>query len=318
MIGAGSERGAALLSVLLLVAVMATVAATTLDRVTLATRLAGNAATSGQARAWLGTAEQLASTRIEDLLGADQSQTTLAGGWLGVDRSIALPDGGIVHVRVEDGSNCFNLNSLVEQREASLVPRPTGGSQFSALMGLLGIPEGEAAGIAVSATAYLADSGMAAPTRDGNDGVVSRLMADPSELRAVHGVSARHYGMLERWICALPTTDLAPINVNTLLAEQAPLLAMLDPIRIDLNRARAQLASRPPQGYGSVLNFWNSPAFKDIGPSQEASQQIKVKSSFFTLRARVAAGDIEFSEAVQIDARATPVRIVRRHFSEAM
>src|SRR5690606_12898479 len=53
------ERGAALLSVLLLVAVMATVAATALDRIGVATRLAGNAATLAQARLWLQMTEQL-------------------------------------------------------------------------------------------------------------------------------------------------------------------------------------------------------------------------------------------------------------------
>ena len=42
------ERGAALLSVLLLVAVMAVIAATALDRLTLATRIAGSAATVDQ------------------------------------------------------------------------------------------------------------------------------------------------------------------------------------------------------------------------------------------------------------------------------
>ena len=40
------ERGAALLTVLLLVAVMAVIAATALDRLTLATRIAGSAATA--------------------------------------------------------------------------------------------------------------------------------------------------------------------------------------------------------------------------------------------------------------------------------
>ena len=46
------ERGAALLAVLLLVAVMAVIAASALDRLMLATRIAGSAATVDQGRAY--------------------------------------------------------------------------------------------------------------------------------------------------------------------------------------------------------------------------------------------------------------------------
>ena len=49
--GAKDERGAALLTVLLLVAVMAVIAATALDRLTLATRIAGSAQIQGLSRA---------------------------------------------------------------------------------------------------------------------------------------------------------------------------------------------------------------------------------------------------------------------------
>ena len=95
MIAPANERGVALLSVLLLVAVMATVAATALDRIGIGTRLAANAATVGHGRAWLESAELLATTRIEDLLAADETKT-LGAGWLGLERRIALPDGAVV------------------------------------------------------------------------------------------------------------------------------------------------------------------------------------------------------------------------------
>lgn len=319
MIGTTGERGAALLSVLLLVAVMATVAATALDRIGIATRLAGNSATLVQARAWLGTAELLAMTRIEDLLAADQSQTTLAGGWMGVERSIALPDGALVRARIDDGGNCFNLNSLVEQRSGQLVARPVGGSQFAALMTLVGIAPGEAQRIAAAATDHIDSDSSPTPGGGEDQGALSanRLMADPSELRTVPGVDERHYRLLERWICALPAADLSPINVNTLLPEQSPLLAMLDPVNLNLSRARAQLAGRPAAGYGSVLEFWNSAILKGLPVPPAATAQVRVRSSFFRLRARVAAGGLELAEEALIDARTTPARLVQRRFGGA-
>lgn len=319
-----SQRGAALLTVLLLVAVMATIGATALDRIGLATRLAGNVSTIAQSRAWLGTAELLAVARIEDLLALDQLQTTLAGGWLGVERSIALPDGATVRARVGDGGNCFNLNGLVErQADGRLTERPRGREQFVALMTLFGIAPGEADRIASSAADYIdSDSTpLAAGAEDGGGAGAAMppnaMMADASELRSVAGVTARHYGMLERWLCALPAAEPAPINVNTLLVEQAPLLAMLAPGILDVARARAQLSARPAVGYGSVLDFWNAPVLRGLEIPQASAQQVKVRTSFFTLRAAVTAGDVEVRESALIDARTSPARIVRRQWGEA-
>ena len=84
-----SERGAALLTVLLLVAVIAVLAATALEKLRLATRLGGNAIAMDQARAYGLAAETLALTKVSDLLSRDKSRVTLAGGWSG--RAIPLP-----------------------------------------------------------------------------------------------------------------------------------------------------------------------------------------------------------------------------------
>ena len=50
MVPRPSERGAALLSVLLMVAVLAVIAATTLDRLSLSSKLSGNGNALAQAR----------------------------------------------------------------------------------------------------------------------------------------------------------------------------------------------------------------------------------------------------------------------------
>ncbi len=207
---------------------------------------------------------------------------------MGTPRSIVLPDGGTVRATVRDGGNCFNLNSLVEPRPGGLlVARFDGARQFAALMTSLGIGSGEAVQIAASAADYIDTNSVPDPA-GGEDAAyaaggaalpANQLMADPSELRAVANVSARDYRLLSRWICALPTADLSPINVNTLLPEQAPLLAMLGPDTIDLARARAALAARPAAGYGSVLDFWKTPSLEGLQVPPQATQQVKVRTS---------------------------------------
>jgi general secretion pathway protein K len=315
-----SERGAALLSVLLLVAVMATVAATALDRIGIGTHLAMNAATVGQGRAWLESAELLVTTRIEDLL-AKNEEKTLGAGWLGLERRMALPNGGTVRARIEDGGNCFNLNSLVRRQEdGRLISRKEAVDQFAALMTMLGIGAGDAARIAASASDYI-DSDSFPQNLGSEDGgkilPANHMMADPSELRAVAGVTDRHYNLFSRWICALPTAEATGINVNTLLPEQSPLIAMLSPGRIDPAVARAVIARRPAAGFDDTLDFWQLPGLEGIDLPSGAVDQVKVRTSFFVLKARVDAAGIDVRETALIDARAKPARVIRRSWSDA-
>ena len=313
------ERGAALLSVLLLVAVMATVAVTALDRIGVGTHVAANAAVAGQARAWLESAELLATTRIEDLLAADRKKT-LRSRWLGAEHKMTLPGGAVVHARVEDGGNCFNLNSLVQRNDdGALVANPPAVNQFAALMTMLGIQAGEAARIAASASDYI-DSDNVPQSLGVEDGgktlPANHLMADASELRAVATVTDRHYGLLSRWICTLPLVELSEINVNTLLPEQAPLIAMLAPGRIDPRRAAAAIARRPAEGFDDGLNFWQSPGLSNTDLPSGAVDQIKVRTSFFVLKARVESSDNDVRETALIDAREVPARVIRRSWSD--
>lgn len=319
------ERGAALLTVLLLVAVMATVAATVLDRLGLATRLAGNARDAAQAQAWLGAAELIAMTGIEDLVEAQPKRVTPAGNWLGVPRSIDLPDGMRVRAVVGDGGNCFNLNALAQLVGTDvLAPRPEGLLEFVALMSAVGIDPARARGIAAAATDYIDDD--EAPGRDGVETggyppgarPANRAMTDRSELRAVPGVSARDYARLERWLCALPVVGKSPINVNTLRPEEAPLLVMLVQGKVDTVRARAILVQKPAGGYGSVDEFFNAPAFASLIIPRAAREQAKVVTEFYTFNASVEGRDDGelIAERALIDARQVPARLISRQWGE--
>src|SRR3546814_4981580 len=72
---------------------MAVIAATALDRLTLATRIAGSAAAVDQGLAYSFAAEQIALRRVADLVARDPAKLTLAGNWLGRDFVLPLPGG---------------------------------------------------------------------------------------------------------------------------------------------------------------------------------------------------------------------------------
>ena len=319
------ERGAALLTVLLLVAIISVIAATSLERLRLSTRLSINAVSIDQSRAYAQAAETLALTRVTDLLGRDPSRVTLAGGWS--DRPFGLPvPGGIATARVTDGGNCFNLNSLVVETAPGTYASYTAGIvQFARLMRLLNVP-GNLPDAIAAATADWIDSDDGSGPNGAEDGAYTgrdppyrtagTLMADPSELRAVTGMDAEIYARLRPWICALPIAARSVININTLTPEQAPLLAMLLPDTLGIEGARTLLLRRPPIGYASLVEFWDMPALSGIVAPQDARGQTDVTTTWFNLRVDVTQGPTRLREDALIDARALPARLVRRQWGE--
>jgi general secretion pathway protein K len=319
-----SERGAALLAVLILVAITGAIAAASLERLRMSRLLSGNVIAVDQARQFAIGAEQLGVLIIDDLLALDRTRTTLAGGWNGGTRRIPMPGGGLVQARVRDGGNCFNVNSVVQgSLREGLARRQSGVDQFSGLMLLLGVPPAEAHRIAEAAADW-ADSDSvpgpagaedaaygqgAQPFRTGNT-----LFADVSELRALAGMRPEHYSRIRPYVCALPVAELSPINVNTLLPEQAVLLSMLAPTRLSEAMARRVLAVRPPAGWNQPTEFWRHEALSALGVPLEAQQQVRVRTDWFVLDISSNVAETQFFETALVDARLQPARVVRRRW----
>lgn len=323
---ADAERGAALLTVLLLVAVIAVLAATALERLRLSTRVAGNAAAIEQGRAYALAAETLALTRITSLLSRSPGRIALTGGWSGRPFGLPLPGGGVATARVTDGANCFNLNSLVTESEPGVyASEPLGRTLFTRLLRLTGAPPQVAEQVAAGAADWI-DSDDAVQYAGAEDAAYLRgetpyrtagaLMADASELRAVSGVTPELYERVRPWICALPAAQPTRINVNTLLPEQAPLLSIFYPEgRLPPDAARQYLLRRPPQGYGDVSAFLNGPAAAGITP--DIPNQLDIKTRWFALRVDVSLGGAVVEERALIDASRLPARLVSRQWGEA-
>ncbi|WP_194150378.1 type II secretion system minor pseudopilin GspK [Sphingomonas oligophenolica] len=318
------ERGAALLTVLLLVAVIAVLAGTALERLRLSTRLAGNAAAGAQARGYAEAAEALAVTRISNLLGKDNTRVTLAGGWSGAPFGLPLPGGGTAIARVTDGGNCFNLNGLVSESAPGVYTTyPTARVEFARLMRLIQIPAGSADRIAAS-TADWIDTDQNQQPSGAEDGTyiakptpyrtAGTLMADPSELRAIDGVTPDIYATLRPYVCTKPKAELSRINVNTLQPEKAALVAMLYPDTMSVAQAQTMLVRRPPDGYPSVAIFLNGAS--GIVPDTGGDGQLSVTSGWFALTIDVNLNGTQLREHALIDATRLPARLVSRQWGE--
>jgi general secretion pathway protein K len=318
-----SERGAALLAVLVLVAIMGGIAAGAVERLRLSTALATNGAALDQARAYAVAVEDLLSLRIDDLMNESPYVTNLEGDWNGKPRAIPLPGEGQAIGTIRDGGNCFNLNSLVEGDPAGgYTRRQTAVEQFVGLMRVTGIAEPDARRVAEAASDWAdSDSQAGAGSEDqayaagepayrtGNT-----LFADASELRAVAGVTPQMYRALKPFVCALPVSDPSLINVNTLLAWQAPLLAMFAPDRAQIERVRGLIGSRPARGWQNTYDFWRSAETAGIPTSSDPMSQLQLKSTWFTIDLDVGFLDGEVEEQALVDARLTPSKVVARRW----
>lgn len=316
------ERGAALLSVLLLVAVMAVIAALMLDRLNLATRLAANGQAMTQARLYATSAETLAMARIKALVETSQERTVDRSGLLGRDFPLPLPRGTVM-ARVDDAGNCFNLNSLVEADvQGALRLRLVGLGQMRALMKGLAIPEAEAAIISDSIADWIDTDSAPAPNGAEDDSyqgravpyrTAGRMISDVSEIRAVRGMTPQFYERLRPWICALPGADLSPINVNTLRPDQALLLTMIAPQAIPAQRARAMLAARPALGWKSA-----DEALRGVGGEGAGVplNQLQVRSRWFLLTQTVTVDSASVEEQALIDVGVNPPRVAFRSWGD--
>lgn len=319
------ERGAALLAVLLLVAVTGAIAAAAMESLSLSRAASANAAALDQSRLYADGVEQLALLTIDDLIVENPERTTLHGNWNGASRRIALPGGALAEVRVTDGGNCFNVNSVVDgQAGTGLSRRNSGVNQFVGLMLALQVPEADARRIAEAAADWADSDNIPGPGGAEDDAYMARaepyrtgntLFADPGELRMLSGMNADIYARIRPWLCALPTSDLSPLNINTLSAEQAPLLAMLAPGQLGLDRARAILAGRPADGWANQVEFWRIEALSELQVPLDVQLQPQLKTQWFTLDVRVAVGGSGFEEEALVDARLQPSRVVARRWA---
>lgn len=318
------EQGAALLTVLLLVAVMAVLAAAALERLKLGTHLASNSAAIEQARGYAFAAETVARYRIGDLLQRDAARTTLEGNWEGQPTNFPI-DGGIATARLTDGGNCFNLNSLVDRNtDNQLVARPEAAAQFARLLVLLDVPGRDAGAIAAAATDWIDSDSV--PLNGGAEDAAyaggprrrvaaNTPMADRSELRSVIGITPAIYDRAAPLVCALPVTDPTTININTLRPTQVALLAMLMP-GTDPSRAAAAIAMRPRGGFATLDAFWNLAPLGGTASEGQARGQVTLKTRWFGLALTIELADAELEEHALIDAAQKPAKLVARSYGE--
>lgn len=314
------ERGAALLSVLLLVAIMS-IAALALFESTVGAIAHARLADARARIAWqISGAEEAGLIGLQRLSLATNGVVTDRTPVLGVPFVTDI-NGVQVSTVLEDSSNCFNLNAL-RAPEGDGSPDESLVALYETLLTGAGLLEQEAEFLTSALLDWLdrdtntrpggAETNYYASLRPSYraSGV---LLVSESELRAVRGYTSDILDVLLPLICVRADSEMAVLNINTLTRAQAPLLSMVFSGVLDVDEATRVLAERPVGGWSFVEEMLEKDELARISPALRRLDLISVQSSHFRLRGRVIAQDQSADfETHYIVTQNQPPRMTRR------
>tara|TARA_R110000868_G_scaffold124025_5_gene328099 strand:- start:3145 stop:4134 length:990 start_codon:yes stop_codon:yes gene_type:complete len=321
---ADKQAGAALITAILLVALMSSLALAIASGMRLSLRQAANMDVRDQAH-WYGLgARDYAEVLLLRALDDSSEAFRPDAGWLNTPRVFPI-DGGEITGEIRDAHNCFNPNALVTaDAQGRLATNPDQQRQFERLLTQTGIAAGQAIQIA-AATADWVDSDLRPVTSGAEDEVYLRdqrtyrtgntYLSEVEELRAVAGVTADAYLRVAPLICAFPGAHPLALNINTLRLDQAPL--MVAALNGALTRAEAEtvLLQRPAAGYADIEAFWATDSMRALELDSAERPEIGVTSRYFEIEITVQYAGIRYAlrEQVEVSGGRQVTRVTQRH-----
>jgi len=290
------DAGAALISAMLIVSIMAVVAVSLLETLRSASRLSINLEVREQAQLYAIGAEQYAAGSVKAFWQPGQERQLALDAWIGQPFLFPIP-GGTLRGTARDGTHCFNLNSLVRFEDGSgRVANPDTIAEFVRLMGHLDVLDAEATGIATAAADWI-DSDQVAGFGGAESDYYGALddpyraadgpMVDRTELKQVRGVTPDIYARLAPFLCTHPTEAPATINLNSLTPDGAPLLAAILGDDILLEDAVRIIEERPAGGFPQRALIQDAPLIQALGLDPVILERFDIRSGFVELSVQV-------------------------------
>ncbi len=315
-----SQSGVALITVLLILAVMVVVATNMTSRLQLELRRTQAQVLSQQAYWYGAAAESFAALTIRNAL-KDDDVVSLGQNWATKDMTFPL-EGGEISGEILDRQACFNLNALGVANKPD-GQRPLVAQQFQALLEAIGVEGFYAEKITDSVRDWVDENDQVVTSQGAEDAfyesrsvpylAANTLMTDISEFRAVQGVTQGVFDKLSPYLCALPSKDLK-INVNTIEPEQSALFQGLFTPFLTAAQASELLKDRPGNGWDKIEEFWQSPVLAGLKISEDAKKQMDVKSEYFQLQGRAKFEDTSIGLKTLFKASKKEVVAIRRQY----
>ncbi|MGR6841072.1 type II secretion system minor pseudopilin GspK [Aliivibrio wodanis] len=298
---ASKQKGVALIVVLLLLAIMATIAAQMSERLFIQFHRAQNQVNHQQAYWYSVGVEALAKTGIEEAY-KDGDTINLSQVWA-TEETIYPLDYGEAFGGIKDKQACFNLNALSQVKPSSdPSQRPFLVKVWMNLLESVEIENYLAEVIADSTWEYLDEDDMVRSMSGVEDSTYQSFkpaylapnswIGDASELRAINGVTAEVIEKVSSLVCAIPS-DNWYLNINTLTPDNANVLVALFSPNLSESDARSLLEDRPFDGWNSIDDFLAESVISriDAKTRKQAKPYLSVSSQFFELDAQVLVED---------------------------
>ncbi|MCY4342983.1 MAG: type II secretion system minor pseudopilin GspK [Gammaproteobacteria bacterium] len=273
------SEGVALISVLLVVAVLTSVVYHLVSRHASSIAQSQNALGFDQAMAYALGGEALA----RQVLYRDRTETgpdidSFEEDWARAFPPFELDEQGVIEIQARDLNGCFNLNALAGEEPGPHLDR------FKTLLRNLDMPEP----IADETRDWIdADQAVLGFGAEDNHYLGLRPayrtsgqpLAHVSELRLMRSMTPEHLQRLRPHVCVLPVNALK-LNVNTATSHA---LAALAP---ELNESELRLLTETPRAFANLAEFTKVAAgFETVAP------HLGVMSEFFEVQVRVSVGD---------------------------
>jgi general secretion pathway protein K len=318
----GKQRGAILIVVILIAALISIIAIRIYSGLALDSRRTVNIIDSDRAYYYALGAEELALQLLKDSFN-NQSKEESNKVYLGqpwAQKGMVFPiDGGQLAGEINDMSACFNLNSILGKSRSKkksndslndtdpdtglplALPsdKPTDGQVLLEELFKQLIPDTEFSPKILAARVrdwldsddqpYQSDGAEDGeyqlndiPYRTGNT-----LMGSVEELRTIAGFSAEMVETVAPYLCALPSAEMNTLNINTVDENQSELLIVLYE-NLSVEDAKDILQSRPASGYDQ--GSFKDKLTKDAKLRPQAAGLIAFDSDRFMINAEALVG----------------------------
>ncbi|MCG9759192.1 MULTISPECIES: type II secretion system minor pseudopilin GspK [Pseudoalteromonas] len=327
------QQGAALVIVLFIVALAATIAAEMASSLMVQVQKASNIQTQQQAKWYSYGAEELVKRALVQAKKDDPDTVNLDQPW--AREEVPYPvDHGTLSGKVTDLQACLNLNALRAKSQTNgndQGSKQVGGKNtnpaHAALLELLknieDLPSNESEeALADSVYDWLDEDSITYRSGAEEDEYMSNqtpyltannLMASVSELRVIKGFNPLVMEKIKPYVCVIPGSEELAVNVNTILPEQALLLSALIP-GLSKSGAEAIISARPKKGFTDINEFYTEVANQGVKNPNKTSKIFTINSNYFQLRATAVFDERRFSLTSIIETKDGKAYVLARKF----
>jgi len=323
MIYASKQRGIALLTVLLILAVMVIIASNMSSRLQLELRRTSNIMTHQQALWYAYGAEALVEKGLKQAL-KDDDTINLDQYW--ATEGMMYPvENGLIGGQVFDMQACFNVNAVTGEDKDGQAPLKV--RLFRNLLEQLDLDAYESEQLSDALRDWIDSDTNVVSSYGVEDAYYESLnypyqagnqrLINVSELRAIKGFNQAVYRKVRPYLCALPTADLK-INVNTIVIDKPEILAGLFSGQLSLDVAKTILEERPNGGWKTKADFLALPLLAGIKLDTEEQAVFDITSGYFValLQAEFASATMKVESLFKAESKDS-VYVIRRQFGGA-